>query len=462
MKRWIAALFALLGCGDNTLPPRGQVLLYFDTNAPVPALFDALSVDVYRPGETTPCDTCSRTFVLSESRFSDPLGVSIGIVIPPNTRGWVVRARLYSSSSTLFAEPPEPIDGVTPQSAIDIYASLPPIQDTGIVERSISFDVADLGSPRGTLDAPVDTQAGRIAITHVGSWEGARAVPCKGTARADEVCVPGGAFWMGNPHVADRGFQGVPTSEAIGGASNARRLVVLSPFFMKRTEVTVGEVRQSSVAASLTTPWTGSSSGNASNDYCTFTAAPGKHDDLPVNCITRAGAAAFCKDWGGELPTEAQFEYVASALSGSLFPWGSDDPTCDTACFSRSGRGIFSNAVARCMAYGPPPGGPESVRTIRLDHVTLNGADIVDLAGNVSEFVLDTWNRQDEPCWNQPGVMVDPLCTTPGADGPAWSIRGGNWAQSGLRLAAAGRYAITQNASANSNVVGFRCARPDN
>ena len=452
-----AALSALGACSD-TLPPRGQVLLYFDTDAPVPALFDGLTVDVYKPGDSAPCALCTRSFALTEAMFHQPAGVSIGIPLPPDQKGWIVRARLFTSSATLTGRIPEPTGGVAPPSVIDVFASLPAIAETGIVERTLSLHVDDVGVPVGGLDAPVETRPGREATT-VGSWQGAISVPCKGTARADEVCVPGGAFWMGNPRIVETRVPGAAPGY-IAGASDTRRLVVVSPFFLKRTEVTVGEFRKVPSPPSEVTPWSGLSTGNGLDDYCTYTTVPGSREDLPVNCVQRVAAQAYCKAWGGAFPTEAQFEFVGSRSGAALFPWGSlDEPTCDDACFGRSGWGRYSNLIARCQP-AIPPGGPVPVGSKSLDRVHFAEGDAVDLGGNLSEFMIDRWNRQDEPCWAKPGILVDPLCTAISVDGPAWSVRGGAWHQEAFALAAARRTGLSSSITYGLHDLGFRCARP--
>lgn len=461
--RYVALALAL-SCVDATAPPRGQVLLYFDTDAPVPSLFDSLSVDVFEPGKTTPCAHCSRLFALTPAMFTAPEGVSIGVPLPPNEKGWVVRARLYTSTATLSGQPPDAVGSKPPQSVIDVYASLPELAATGIVARSIVMHVADVGNPLGSLDAPVDTSPGPVHQSIVGTWSGASSVPCVGAPRDDEVCVPGGAYWMGNPRVLAAGA--FVEAGSIEGAAGARRLVVVSPFFLKRTEVTVREFRDSGLVGPTTVDgWSGSTSGNAVADYCTITAVPGvpaDHEDLPINCVTRVAARQYCQGVGGDLPTEAQYEYVASQRVGALFPWDAPlgEITCEDAAWGRAGYGLYVNIISPCKSP-TPPGGPVAVGTKMSDRVSFDGGDVVDLAGNLREFVLDIWNREDEPCWSQPGVSVDPVCTTPGAAGPAWSLRGGDWRNSAPALAAARRYADA-DAKTAASVFGFRCARPAN
>jgi formylglycine-generating enzyme required for sulfatase activity len=92
-----------------------------------------------------------------------------------------------------------------------------------------------------------------------------------------------------------------------------------------------------------------------------------------------------------------------------------------------------------------------------LDRVQASSGTIYDLAGNVSEWSQDLWNRSGEPCWVD-AILTDPICTTvsPG-DGPGYPIRGGSWSTASDSLQAAQRVDETGVARAQT---GLRCARP--
>src|SRR5262245_39711877 len=149
----------------------------------------------------------------------------------------------------------------------------------------------------------------------------------------------------------DTVIDALPGQDALGP-----HLVIVSPFFLDKTEVTVAAAR---AAGGAPQPWTGSFSGDNVLDYCTFTRAPGPHEKFPANCVSWAEAHKICRARGADLPTEAQYEYAASGLAGRRYVWGEDTPECADAVFGRSGYGLFA-AVAPCRPDAPP-GGPTDV-----------------------------------------------------------------------------------------------------
>jgi formylglycine-generating enzyme required for sulfatase activity len=235
--------------------------------------------------------------------------------------------------------------------------------------------------------------------------------------------------------------------------------VVVSPFFLQSTEVTVKAYRM--FADATVTEWSGSSNGAAVEDYCTYTTSPGPHEDWPVNCVTKAKAAQYCETRGGSLPTEAQFEYAASNLKGQLFVWGDEEPeSCGDAVLGRVGYGLYASALGDCKPASPP-GGPLTIGMLdpqRTDRLNVESGTVWDLVGNVSEWSADSWNRQTESCWTQPGVYRDPTCSGTSVDGPFATVRGGSWLEIPAGASAASRAAAIGNKDPE---FGFRCARPD-
>jgi formylglycine-generating enzyme required for sulfatase activity len=438
---FFAAAFACTKTG----PPRAQLVLYVDTDAVVPShvhqvdrplvLFDRLSIDVTPPDVDAPCEGCRRFFDVSKEQFSGH-AVSIGIPSAPHRTGYRARVRLYKAAFLAQGEPPQ-------ESTIESNVTLPPVGDEGEVSVTVTLRTDDVGRVlTGVIPAP-----GPPASSLVGSWPGAKRVDCAGTASSGEACIPGGAFWMGSS-IAPPG----PYLDDLGH----HRLVVVSPFFMDVREVTVVEMRQSMPATEIPVPWSGSTTGSRYDDWCTYTAAPDRWDDYPINCVSWLGARQYCQKRNADLPTEAQFEYVASGLVGDTFVWGADDPPCDAAVFARGGAGLLSTQDAPCNA-SMDFGGAEKPGSGAWDRLTIGNKEIVDLAGNLNEMTLDSWLPQNDPCWSSPGVQMDPFCTASSSN--LHAVRGGGWLALGSLMEAAFRRAIPATKVVGPDG-GFRCARP--
>jgi formylglycine-generating enzyme len=474
---WIAALWLLGGCGDE-LPPLGQVVLAVDTDALLPpppgevlgpgespALFDTLRVDVYEPGAREPCVGCSRTFAIDRAQVAAGRA-SIGLPLTSGVEGHRVRLRLFHAASTLTGDVPgEPCLGCTPTSVIETVVSLPGVGEEGIVDGHVILHTERVGFGGGTIDEPEETHEGPVGASLVGTWPHASRVDCTLTPAEGEVCIPGGAYWMGNPHAV-----------GLGGGNDAdrRRLVVLDPFFLDANELTVGAFRARVDAldpatrqALLPVPWSGTTKGEDWADYCTFTEAPGPHEDEPLVCIRWDQARAFCELRGADLPTEAQLEYAASGLEGRLFVWGSEEPDCDEAVIARYGYGLFQTGPFELEGCLPAaePGGTEVVGSVldppRRDRLELAGGTVFDLVGNATEWARDVYNRQTEPCWSGGGVYRNPLCETESpADGFLHAFRLGSYAVGARQAVAAYRHGLDDSNPIYTIDLGFRCARP--
>jgi sulfatase modifying factor 1 len=415
----------------RSVPPEGQLVIFVTTDAPVgPAgptpLFDRLRVEVLLPGESTPCDGCAREFALDDDRMARG-EASFGFFPRVHTPGHRAVVRLFRSGGTASGEP-------RPASTLQSTVALPEVADEGVVEITVTLRLADLARPRGSLDAPVAVDPGRPPPGLVGSFPGARLVPCASEAHDDEACVPGGAFWMGNPRL-----DVLDAREADG---TSERVVVVSPYFLDRAEVTIAAMRAARVARVIDDPV----EANPSRPECLYTADPGKDDDRPVNCLSWQRARAFCAKVGKRLPSEVEYERAAGALASRAFPWGGDLPACADAVHGGGGT---------CPAVT----GPALAGSAARDRIAFGSAVVVDLAGNLRELVADRFRRGDDACWGD-GVLVDPVCEYDPPDTPvARSVRGGSYRDEGTLLRAALRSFIEDERFAVSELVGFRCAR---
>lgn len=321
-----------------------------------------------------------------------------------------------------------------------------------------------------------------------------------------EVCVPGGAFVFGNE--TEQGFgesDGVP-----------QRVVSLPPFYLDRYEVTVGRWRDA-LAHGFKPP--ASSAPDypgyfpAANDtplardtcavvrpydprWCSWTRAKGIPEDresYAMTCVDRDAARAFCQFEGGDLPTEAQWEYVAQVVgreTKTVLPWGSEvvPPACTTVVTSQCDVLVDSQlggcssyfSAAGCvlgpvcpksdcgsnLVYANPNQGPQPVDA--RDHICGDRAlvtGVVGLGGGVAEYTQDDMRSLGSKCWAV-APLVSPSCVDPSA--PDKGIRGSSWADlagdpgdaSRRRVLSLGPSPGDPSYSFNPPQVGFRCARP--
>lgn len=430
----LLAVAAVAPSCTRVVPPEGQLVIFVTTDAPVgpvgsdrpTPLFDRLRIEVLLPGESAACAGCAREFALDDDRMARG-EASFGFFPRVQAPGHRAVVRLFRSGGTASGEP-------RPASTLVSTVALPEIGPDGVVEVTVTLRLADLAHPRGSLEAPVPVEPGRPPPGIVGSFPGARVIPCASPPREDEACVPGGAFWMGNPRL-----DVLDAREADG---TSERVVVLSPYFLDRAEVTVAAMRAARVARVIDDPV----EANAAQPGCLYTADPGPDDDRPVNCLSWQRARAFCTKIGKRLPSEAEYEYAAGALASRAFPWGGDLPACGDAVHGGGGT---------CSSTKRPALAGSGAR----DRVVLGSAEVVDLAGNLRELVADRFRRGDEPCWGA-GVLVDPVCERdPPETQVTRSVRGGSYRDEGTLLRAALRSFIEDERFAVSELVGFRCAR---
>ncbi len=459
MKRSLA-LLVLGACISHELPPTGQLLLYFDTDAPLSAapgvasapndpapLFDTLRVDVFEPDATAPCPLCTREFGVDTGTFRG-LRASIGVPQRAGVKGYRVRARLYRAAAAFDGQPPS-------WGTIDVTVATPPTALEGIIEQTIFLPTEAVGAPEGTAAAPLVSadDAGRIILSfgrpapsRVGTWSGAVPTDCTAAPPVGEEvqCIRGGAYWMGNPRVL----------AARGDTTTTRHewLVVVSPFYLMRHEVTVADA----VRHSFGPPDLAAYSPSASTPFhwCTYNHPLTTKGDRALNCVVRSGAAGYCQALNGDLPTEAEWEFASSGRAGHAYVWGEDDPSCDDAWWGHPAAPLNGNVVGPCEKGSLPdlPAAPSKRGRDCLGGDCENG--VVDLAGNVSEWTRDNYETIEAPCWSAAGVYSDPLCVE--KNSTLFTVRGGAWTDNALFAALRGEL----NEGIISVRTGFRCAWP--
>ena len=90
------------------------------------------------------------------------------------------------------------------------------------------------------------------------------------------------------------------------------RTVTVAPFWIDRTEVTVGAYRACVDGRRVPRPARASAT-------CTYDAGD---RDLPISCVHWRDAEDYCRFAGKRLPSEREWEFAARGTFAVPFPWG--------------------------------------------------------------------------------------------------------------------------------------------
>ena len=222
------------------------------------------------------------------------------------------------------------------------------------------------------------------------------------------VFVPSGSFLMGSmAEDTEALYNEFPQHE-----------VHLVNFWLDRTEVTNAQYNQC-VTASVC------AASEPLNDHFS--------DETPVQGINWLDADVYCRWVGGQLPTEAQWEYAARGPDGRRFPWGDSPPDGSLANFNRN--------VGTTTPVGHYPAGASWVGAL-------------DMAGNVQEWVAD-WYDSD---YYSSSPHDNPTGPVSGNFNNFKVLRGGSWGGGARYVRGAYRYNVS--ASVRSHFIGFRCLVP--
>jgi sulfatase modifying factor 1 len=234
-----------------------------------------------------------------------------------------------------------------------------------------------------------------------------------------QECTGDGTCVKVSPSCVDQPIAGCGTLTVMGGSfkmgwskANAEvswQPVTVDTFVVDTYEVTVARFRRfwqagHPVPSPITYP--GGRSVDATyradepeatteNAAYNWSSQEGLRESYPINRVSWEAAFAFCAWDGGRLPTEAEWEYVASGRKveglepGRLYVWGDAEPTC---------------ALTHGFACSP-------ATALGADALSPIGG-VFEMAGNISEWTVDTYESYGGSCWDGT-ARVNPLCWNP-------------------------------------------------
>ena len=268
----------------------------------------------------------------------------------------------------------------------------------------------------------------RIALACVGLCAcGARAPLW---IRGDTVAIPRGSFTMGSADAdANRNEQPV-------------HRVHVAAFRLDRTEVTVKAYGECVRAGKCREPEAFVEEKGNYRIFCNWRHPEGRAMH-PVNCVDFFQASAFCAWAGKRLPTEEEWEYVASGGEGRKFPWGNDEPSptrlnaCASECPANLGAKRFP---LQTPLFAASDGWPETAPAGSYP-AGASRHGVLDLAGNVWEWTMSFYAAYDGS--NREAKRV---------------LRGGSWGGGDARtLRTTNRFRLDEEG--RGQFLGFRCAK---
>ena len=299
---------------------------------------------------------------------------------------------VYSDGGRTRRKPYQPNMSV-PVGAVEVRAA-----SIGYRSQRKNLNFTSSGATLNFNLAPMQVEVGRVFNDRLRS----------GVEGPSLVIVPAGSFRMGRE-------EGPPSE------TPARTVTITQPFAVSRFEITVG-------------------------DYLLYAKAKNKplHEKLWVDKLDHAMAyvsfadAVGYADWLSEqtgeayqLPSEAQWEYIARANSTTPYFFG-DDPEalCEYGNLAdRTARKSFREWQTLTCDDGMVRPGP-------VGQFKPNGFGVYDVYGNVSEWVLDCGIPK------YAGAPTDGSATVEGLGCETHGVRGGSWdstaeeALSGYRMSA--------------------------
>ena len=263
-------------------------------------------------------------------------------------------------------------------------------------------------------------------------------------APAGMVPVPAGNFQMGCDTTSL-----FDCSEANFAHEVPLHTVYLDGYYIDIHEVTNSQYAQCVAAGACALPKTHEFDGDT-------WFADGHYDkpqfgNYPVVWIPWDDANNYCTWAGKSLPTEAQWEKAARGSSDTrIWPWGNTPPDCSLANYWRD----MANNEGKCGTHTPEMGGDDiSTSAVGSYPQGASPYGVMDMAGNVSEFVMDFKNINYYQEYEPDAWPPNPI----NEEGIDKGYRGGSWDASDWHIRVSYR-SSGGGTDGRSGNVGFRCA----
>jgi iron(II)-dependent oxidoreductase len=279
------------------------------------------------------------------------------------------------------------------------------------LEKALAFALDVLKIDPGYFDAKMLKRDLELRIPAPTGAQGATGSasglpPTQFVTWTEMVLVQPGEFTLG-----DTSTEGEPAERP------ARRVRITKPYYIDKTEVTLGQYRRFCQAT-----------GHALPDD-----ASKMQDSWPVVNVTWEDADAYAKWAGKRLPTEAEWEYAAKGSEQKRFPWG------DEQSDARANWAATERDEADWAKY---------LRAASTAGASWCGA--LDMAGNVWEWCQDWY--QDDAYQKLADGVENPVETR---SGKKHVVRGGSWLSKPSYCRVTSRNAGTLKAT--KTFLGFRC-----
>ncbi|MBL8918007.1 MAG: SUMF1/EgtB/PvdO family nonheme iron enzyme [Myxococcaceae bacterium] len=269
------------------------------------------------------------------------------------------------------------------------------------------------------MDAGTNTDSGTNSDAGIDAGEPVVGVPCrKAPPSPGALCVEGGPFLLSTWST----FRHVPIRYSGDGGVQSEPLVPwsLPPFWLDDAEVTVAEYKDAGFQPP--TDCGGWLDYDIDDEpYRTVAQRPapavdGGSLDVPVVCVSRSEASAFCAKRGGRLPLVAEFFRAARALRPDTrrFPWGNDGVDPNDIIPMPEWREYVTVEV---LGRQPRPG----LGFVREATKGRGPAGHFGLSANASEFVSEC--GEELATLSPPGRRFRNDCRAIGFFGSPWSTR---------------------------------------